>query len=288
MAGHEPTDVIDLDGIARAAARESRSSHTGFWVALSAALLLMVGVLLVTLYTYGQTQDLASQQSTAAMAAQKLQGQVLALGAKPVTQAPAPVSGEQGAQGATGPAGRGITATHIVAGDLYIVYTDGSSVDLGKVVGDNGTNGATGATGADGRGISSTKVSSTGDLIVTYTDGTPVNVGHVVGPQGAQGASGAVGQTGATGTGIASASITDDGLLVLTYTDGTSQTVGPVVGPKGDTGATGQTGATGPPGADGTDGQPPLSWTYTDALGLQHTCSRVDGFDPNAPRYTCS
>lgn len=47
----------------------------------------------------------------------------------------------------------------------------------------------------------------------------------------------------------------------------------------------------GPPGhdgADGRDGQPPVSWTYTDPLGEQHTCVRTDPFDPSAPTYTCS
>jgi len=55
-------------------------------------------------------------------------------------------------------------------------------------------------------------------------------------------------------------------------------------GPKGDPGES----ITGPPGTNGTDGQPPLSWTYTDMLGIAHTCTRADPFDAAAPTYTCN
>lgn len=34
-------------------------------------------------------------------------------------------------------------------------------------------------------------------------------------------------------------------------------------------------------------GQPPLRWTYNDALNAQRTCVRDDPFDPAAPTYTC-
>jgi hypothetical protein len=276
-----PTDVIDLDIIARHAATDTHRAHRSVWISLGAALLLMIGVLLVAVYTFNKTNELAAQQITAAQAAQALQGQVLALGAKPVTQAPTPITGTAGATGATGAAGRGIGATHIVAGDLYVVYTDGTSIDVGQVLG------PTGATGQTGRGITASVVNTAGDLVLTYSDGATSDVGHVVGPQGQQGIigrpgtdgatgpTGAPGPTGAAGRGVVSATVTD-GHLLITYTDGTTADVGPVVGP---------TGATGPTGADG---QPPLSWTYTDALGIEHTCSRVDGFDSNNPRYTCS
>lgn len=49
----------------------------------------------------------------------------------------------------------------------------------------------------------------------------------------------------------------------------------------------GPAGPAGPSGSNGQDGQPPVSWTYTDLLG-QHTCSRTDPFDRAAPTYTCS
>jgi uncharacterized protein HemX len=39
---------------------------------------------------------------------------------------------------------------------------------------------------------------------------------------------------------------------------------------------------------NGQNGQPPVSWTYTDALGFSHTCGRTDPFDASAPTYTCN
>ena len=58
-------------------------------------------------------------------------------------------------------------------------------------------------------------------------------------------------------------------------------------GSPGQPGADGAPGAPGAPGTPGADGQPPLSWTYTDALLITHTCTRTDPFDATAPTYTC-
>lgn len=69
--------------------------------------------------------------------------------------------------------------------------------------------------------------------------------------------------------------------------NGTDGATGPQ-GPQGDTGPAGQAGADGTNGTNGADGQPPVSWTYTDDLGITHTCTRTDPFDPTAPTYTCS
>lgn len=113
--------------------------------------------------------------------------------------------------------------------------------------------GATGATGAQGPGPSDAQV-FTG--IQQYCTITAFCVGPA-GPPGPAGVSGAVGSSGQDGA----------------------------------TGAAGQDGATGPqgsPGMNGVDGQPPLSWTYTDELGISQTCSRTDPFDPTAPTYSCA
>lgn len=59
-------------------------------------------------------------------------------------------------------------------------------------------------------------------------------------------------------------------------------------GQPGTAGADGAQGPAGPAGANGVDGQPPTSWTYTDDLGFQHTCSRTDPFDATAPTYSCT
>jgi len=83
-----------------------------------------------------------------------------------------------------------------------------------------------------------------------------------VGPQGPSGAPGGAGANGQDST---------------------------VPGPQGPPGADstvpGPPGATGPPGGNG---EPPLSWTYTDMLGGSHTCTRTDPFDPSSPTYTCN
>lgn len=62
-----------------------------------------------------------------------------------------------------------------------------------------------------------------------------------------------------------------------------------IVGPQGKPGADSTVpGPAGPTGKDGTPGQPPESWTYTDILGTQHTCTRADPFDPTTPTYQCT
>lgn len=80
------------------------------------------------------------------------------------------------------------------------------------------------------------------------------------GTNGTDGASGSAGQPGANGQ----------------------------AGADGATGSQGPAGETGAPGQDGADGQPPVSWTYDDALGFTHTCTRTDPFDASAPTYTCN
>lgn len=98
----------------------------------------------------------------------------------------------------------------------------------------------------------------------------------IVGPSGSAGQNGAAGPAGqnATEAQVAAA--------VASYC---GQPSAPCKGDPGAAGANGQDGASGAPGADG---QPPFSWTYTDVLGAQHTCTRDDPFDPSKPTYTCS
>lgn len=99
-------------------------------------------------------------------------------------------------------------------------------------------------------------------------------------------------------TGAAGQNATDTQVLaaVTIYCDLRTDCQGPtgLQGPAGLNGADGAQGPPGPAGADGVngtngvDGQPPVSWTYTDAFGIQHTCSRTDQFDPSSPTYSCS
>lgn len=100
-------------------------------------------------------------------------------------------------------------------------------------------------------------------------DGSPGAAGPA-GPPGADGSTvpGPVGPQGPAGRdGV-------DGVGV----DGIDGGPGPQ-GPQGDTG---------PAGASGADGQPPLSWTWMDPLGITYSCTRTDMFDPAAPTYSCA
>lgn len=83
-----------------------------------------------------------------------------------------------GADGETGPEGRGITGTVVTGGRLVVTYTDGEVADLGRVV------------GADGRGVASLDGSS-GRLLVTLDDGEVIDAGPLppgpAGPPGPRG-----------------------------------------------------------------------------------------------------
>lgn len=109
---------------------------------------------------------------------------------------------------------RSIASTAIVGTHLVVSYTDGTSQDVGVVVGAG--SGGSGSVGPQGpQGVK-------GD---TGAQGP-------AGPQGATGATGATGLTGATG----------------------AQGIQGIQGPKGDTGATGTTGAKGDTGSQGIQG----------------------------------
>jgi hypothetical protein len=109
----------------------------------------------------------------------------------------------------------------------------------------------------------------------------------VPGPSGARGAQGEPGATGPRGDIGVPGQTGPPGPPGATGDAGQPGPQGPEgpVGPAGPAGAAGAPGATGPAGSDG---QPPLSWTFTDALGLPYTCNRTDPFDPSAPTYSCA
>ncbi|WP_296132720.1 ExeM/NucH family extracellular endonuclease [uncultured Corynebacterium sp.] len=188
---------------------------------------------------------------------------------------------------------RGITSTTIDDnGHLIITYTDGTTEDAGKVVGEDGAAGTPGADGSDGSdgaqgpkgedgkdglGIDSVTTNADGHLIITYTDGTTEDAGKVVGDDGAagtpgadgsdgaqgpkgddgkDGADGAAGKDGKDGRGIDSVRINDAGELIVTFSDGVEQNVGPVAGAAGKDGNDGKDGDNGKDGADGADGTP--------------------------------
>ena len=116
------------------------------------------------------------------------------------------------------------------AGELVVTFSDGSTQNLGNVI------------GAAGIGIESATVDADGNLIITLTNGQTVNAGKVVGPQGEVGPVGPKGDTG------------EQGPKGDTGAQGPKGDTG-AQGPKGDTGEQGPKGETGPAGKDGAAGK---------------------------------
>ena len=108
--------------------------------------------------------------------------------------------------------------------ELVLTFSDGSSVNLGNVKGDEGETGATGATGADGVGIESVTLSPAGDLSVKLTSGTTLELGNIKGQKG---------EDGKNGLSITQAKVSSGGELILTFSDGHTLNCGDV---KGDAG----------------------------------------------------
>ena len=110
-------------------------------------------------------------------------------------------------------------------GELIVTYSDGTTENLGSVVGTNGTQGEQGPQGpqgdkgdkgdpgedgADGLSITKTEIVD-GHLILTFSDNTTKDVGVVVGADGTD------------GRGIVSIKPSEDGTkIVITYTDETT------------------------------------------------------------------
>jgi hypothetical protein len=119
--------------------------------------------------------------------------------------------------GQPGKDGRGITYTAVSQGRLFISFTDGTTRDVGQIVGEPG------ADGADGRGVVGSAIVS-GRLILSYSDSTTEDVGQVVGVDGKE---------GPPGRSVTSVDAVD-GRLVITYSDGSKQDAGPLpAGPPG-------------------------------------------------------
>ena len=114
-------------------------------------------------------------------------------------------AGKDGVDGQDGKDGRGVKSFEVNdEGHLMVTYSDGETVDLGKVTGDatdgkNGVDGHDGKDGENGRGIANLEVNEDGELIATYTDGETQNLGRVVGADGADGTDGKDGQDGKPG-----------------------------------------------------------------------------------------
>ena len=197
--------------------------------------------------------------------------------------------GKDGQNGADGKDGIGVAKTEVnAAGELVITYTDGSTTNLGCIVGKDGKDGAkgekgdagqdgkdgeNGADGKDGVGVAKTEINAAGELVITYTDGNTTNLGRIIGKDGKDGAKGEkgdVGQDGKNGAdgkdgengadgkdgiGIAKTEVNAAGELMITYTDGSTTNLGRIVGKDGKDGAKGEKGDAGQDGKNGADGK---------------------------------
>ena len=157
-------------------------------------------------------------------------------------------NGTNGKNGANGKDGRSITLASVNSdGQLVITYSDGSSVNLDKLVGINGINGINGSDGNNGKngqdGISVVKseINSNGELVVTYSNSVIDNLGKVVGSDGAKGDKGEKGDTGAQG---------EKG----EKGDAGEQGIQGVAGKDGKDGINGTNGVDGKDGTNGKDG----------------------------------
>ena len=150
------------------------------------------------------------------------------------------------------------TAKFSSKGELIIVLSDGTELNVGKAVGKdgkngidgvNGINGKDGSDGSDGRdgkdgvSISGVSVNESGQMVITYSDGKSVNLDKIVAANGKD------------GIGISKSEINTAGELVLTYSNGQQANLGCIIG------ADGQNGKDGVPGKDGVDGKDGISIT---------------------------
>lgn len=158
-----------------------------------------------------------------------------------------PVAPLDGKDGTNGQDGRGVTTFDVSdAGNLIVNYTDGTTEDVGHIVGKDGIDGIN---GNDGRGILSVTMDR-GNLMIGFSDGVTENLGMVVGPAGAPGTdgqNGVDGQTGATGApgpagpagapgvnGVDGISVIDlqvdaAGFVNVSYSDGTVRPAGQII-----------------------------------------------------------
>ena len=179
--------------------------------------------------------------------------------------------GRDGTDGTNGTDGISVAAAVINEnGELIITYSDGTTANLGKIVGSDGINGVNGTNGTDGKdgiSVSSAEINSEGELVLSFSNGQRANVGAVVGAKGdkgEQGLRGAKGEkgdkgenglNGSDGIGVKKSEINSAGELVITYTNDLTENLGPVVGAKGDKGDKGEKGDRGAQGDKGERGE---------------------------------
>ena len=156
------------------------------------------------------------------------------------------INGADGKDGTNGTDGVGVASSEINAlGELVIKYSNGTTVNLGKVVGNDGAQGAQGEKGEKG---------DKGDQGIQGEKGDKGDQG-IQGEKGDKGDAGINGTNGADGVGVASSEINALGELVITYSDGNTVNLGKVVGNDGAQGAQGEKGEKGDKGDQGIQGE---------------------------------
>lgn len=164
----------------------------------------------------------------------------------------------QGTNGVNGNDGVGVTKSEVnTSGELVITYSNGDSINLGKIVGKDGLDGTNGQ-----NGLSAYEIAKNGGFIGTKEDWLESLKGEkgeqgeqgIQGIQGIQGEQGEKGQNGADGIGITNSEINKNGELVITYSNNTVDNLGVVVGADGKDGTNGTNGVDGTNGIDGKDG----------------------------------
>ena len=151
-------------------------------------------------------------------------------------------NGKNGKNGANGKDGRSITLASVNSeGQLVITYSDGSSVNLDKLVGINGIDGKDGTDGKDGVGINTVNITGDGKLNITLTNGTTLNLGTIKGEKGDKGDTGVQGEKGDK------ADTGEQGIQGIAGKDGKD-------GINGTNGVDGKDGTNGKDGTDGQDG----------------------------------
>lgn len=113
------------------------------------------------------------------------------------------------------------------AGELVLIYSDGSAQNLGVITGAQGPQGDQGEQGIQGISVTGAEINEKGELILSYSDGKTQNLGVVTGAQGPQGDKGEQGEQGEQGKpGLGITGIRVDGtFLVIEFSDGTSISV---------------------------------------------------------------
>lgn len=250
-----------------------RTGRDRRWYVVLAALGVTLGLLVFTNVRLDSMNSKQARQARTVTALSSYlggaQAQMKAAGITPSQPAPSQIiaqAGPPGPQGSQGPgpsdaqvqaAVQAYLTAHPIAGQPPTTDQIAAVVAVYMVQhpAATGATGPAGSQGAPGPAPSDSQIQA---AVAVWETAHPVVAPS--GPAGPQGVPGASGASGAPGVGA--------------------------TGPQGSQGEPGSPGQPGASGASGEPGQAPSGWTYTDALGVTHTCSPSTGTP--SPQYSCS